>query len=642
MTTDIFNLIRESRLLCKKYRIKRDPKLLSELRNLRNKVNSAVERAKIDYIKNLLKLTSKDPKRFWRNIKTIIEKENISVESMVFKDCDTGEDINQEEACNYVNDYFANIAERVCKPENTLDFVPGDFVDTRFEFFPPELYEIMLFAEDIDINSTSGIVGINTKICKILLLHVPEKFRMIFANSMFMGLFPSDWATSNVKLLPKAGDLSNPGNWRPISMTNIFSKILEKLVHKQVLAYFLDNNIISDNQFGFLPGKSTHEAIFRTVQYIYSAMNCKKLVGVLLLDVAKAFNCIDHDILYLKMIRAGFSTSVINWFRSYLDRTQKVKIGEKYSNVLPVPKGIAQGTVLGQILFVFYINDIFKCTKYVKMSLFADDCVLYLSGNNWPCIHRKMQRDFEAIIQWTFQNSLRLNSNKTKAMIIGNRNKLATVSSPNAFQMCGNAISWVTSHSYLGLVLDSTMTLTPLLKNIKKRISNKIFMLRKIRKFLTFNAAVSVYKQTILPIIDYAGFLLISCKKEDKNDLQKMQNDILRICNRSRLSDRVSIPDLHSRCKIISLEQCMRKQLLWLMYILSRDKQFLKVPNRVTHSAEKMVFKVPSKLLPVYERSPYYVGTKLWNKLSKTVQEATDIYAFKKEIARLNRSYVKI
>ena len=222
---------------------------------------------------------------------------------------------------------------------------------------------------------------------------------------------------STVKLIPKVGDLSNPGNWRPISLTNIFSKLLEKLVHSQLLKYVLDNNMISQCQFGFLPGKSTHEAIFKTVKNVYSSINNKKLMGMLLLDIAKAFNCVDHELLYTKMSRAGFSPVVVQWFRSYLHHTQCVRIQDKVSDTITVDTGIAQGTVLGPILFIFYINDIFKCTKYVKMSMFADDCVLYLSGNSWDVIQHRMQLDLESVIDWTYRNNLCLNPDKTKAMV---------------------------------------------------------------------------------------------------------------------------------------------------------------------------------------------------------------------------------
>ena len=422
----------------------------------------------------------------------------------------------------------------------------------------------------------------------------------------------------------------------------VFSKILEKLVHKQLLSYLLDNEIINKNQFGFLPGRSTHEAIFRTVQQIYSAINSKKIMGMLLLDIAKAFNCIDPEILFVKMERAGFDNTVIKWFTSYLNRSQRVRLGNTFSDIVNVNKGIAQGTVLGPILFIFYINEIFDCTNFVKMTLFADDCVIYLSGNNWHDVQRMLQADFDAIIEWTFWNSLRLNHGKTKAIIFGSRNRLSKLENAESFNMCGRKIGFVKSHAYLGIQLDASMTLFPLVKDIKKRINNKTFMFRKIRKHLTFDAAVLVYKQTILPIIDYAGFLLIATRKEDKNDFQKLQNDILRICNQSRLSDRVSIPVLHKRCKILSLEQRMRIQLLGLMFLLSRDDRFLKVSNRLTRSVDKIMFNIPGRITPAYKRSPYYIGTKLWNDLPKVVQKCSDIYAFKKELRRMNRDYVKL
>ena len=274
------------------------------------------------------------------------------------------------------------------------------------------------------------------------------------------------------------------------------------------------------------------------------------------------------------------------------------------------------------------------------MSLFANDCVLYMAGNNWLSVQRKKQSDFDEVIAWTFRNNLRLNPGKTKAMNFGSSNRLAELDYSEHFNACGHNIVYVKQHMYLGIVFDSTMSLGPLTKDIKKRVTNKIFMLRKLRKYLTFESAVTVYKQTILPIIDYAIFLMIACTKEMKNDFQNLQNDILIICTMTCLADRVK--KLHEKCKIISLEQRMRKQLLWLMYILSRDHVFLQVPNRVTRNALKITFKVPNKITPVYEKSPFYIGTKLWNELSVETQDSTDIFEFKKHIARMNRRYKKL
>ena len=179
-----------------------------------------------------------------------------------FKDPNTGNIMNDEQVPDFLNEFFANISNRVCDIDSARNFIPGPACDSKFFFIPPEQYEIMFLAEEIDVNSSSGIEGISTRICKYLLLHVPAKFTLLFANSMFTGYFPFSWTLSRVKLIPKTGDLSNPNNWRPISMTNVFAKLLEKLVHSQMLKYLMDNQFISKQQFGFVPGRSTHEAIF--------------------------------------------------------------------------------------------------------------------------------------------------------------------------------------------------------------------------------------------------------------------------------------------------------------------------------------------------------------------------------------------
>ena len=285
-----------------------------------------------------------------------------------------------------------------------------------------------------------------------------------------------------------------------------------------------------------------------------------------------------------------------------LCRSQQVIANGELPSIVSVDKGIAQGTVLGPILLIFYINYIFKCAMYVKMSLFANDCVMYLSGSNWSVIQRRMQRDLDTVVKWTFGNDLRLNHSKTKAIMFRTRGQLSHLVDPVVFSIQEKRIGFEASHSYLGITLDSAMSLIPLIKNVKKRVSNKIFLLRKIRKYLALNVAVLVYKQTILPIIDYVTLLLISCTKDE---LQKLQNDTLRICNNCLIE---FLWKLQAKCKIISIEQHMRKQLLWLMYLLSRDRNFIQVPGRFTCIADKIGFTVPCKISPVFERSPYYIN----------------------------------
>ena len=221
--------------------------------------------------------------------------------------------------------------------------------------------------------------------------------------------------------------------------------------------------------------------------------------------------------------------------------------------------GIAQGTVLGPLLFIFYINDIFTTVQRSRLTLFADDCVIHFSANTWKHIYDILQFDLNNVTACLIENGLRLNTAKTKALIIGSRPKLNSIKEPCIFTSNQCQIDFTKQYDYLGTIFDSEMSLLPLYKRTIKIASNKIFLLRKITKYIDYNTAISIYKQTILPIFDYSGFLLLSLTKGQQSDLQTMQNDVLRFAKNVRIKDMISRIDLHKEAKILSLRQRREK-----------------------------------------------------------------------------------
>ena len=172
-----------------------------------------------------------------------------------------------------------------------------------------------------------------------------------------------------------------------------------------------------------------------------------------------------------------------------------------------VPSGVAQGMVLEPLLFIFYINDIISCLDHVNISMFADDCVLYLSDNNWNVIHTELQKDLYTVLNWMSMNALTFNTSRTKTMIFGNRHKLLKIKNPTPLSINGRNLAFVKKYNYLGRVLDSEHNLEPFYKSIIKKVINMIYSLRKIRKYISFDIAVQICKRTILPFFDYGGFL---------------------------------------------------------------------------------------------------------------------------------------
>ena len=452
-----------------------------------------------------------------------------------------------------------------------------------------QLPEVQSLIRGIDITKDSCIEGVSSYVLKCALTTVPNKLQRLFSLSLNTGVFPRKWAHGYINILPKSGDLSNPGNWRPITQTCIPAKLKEKVVHKRLMTILTDNNILDDSQYGFRCGRSTQHAIFDLTTDLYHNMNCNLLTGLLFLDVRKAFDSLNHDILMSKLQSFSICRIMLCWFLSYLNRYQTIRFNGRSSNRLKVLSGIPQGSILGPTLFIFYINDLFNLVPNVRVKMIANDCVLYTKGPNWQSIYPPLQDALDTYITWGIENCLELNASKTKALIVGTRGKLDRSVDPAPFNAGNSRIMFLQNFVYLGVTLDREMSLTPLYKNVCRQTDQKLFLIHKIRRYITVDAAKAMYKQMVLPLLDYSGFLLVSCTIEQKHDLQKRQNNAIRTCLLYDRRDHITIDHLHGEMGLISLEQRHNIQLLKLMFVI-----YIKEPVRELRGNDKVKFKLMS------------------------------------------------
>ena len=641
LTPYIYRTMRERDRIIKLFKLTRFQEYLIQARRLRNIVNSLICKAKCQYIKQQLSQNSRNPKKFWRIIKDMISPNMDMTANARFIDQTTKEYVDIGSEANFLNDYYSNIVRNLNIPPSDESMLDVYNVETTLCFLDdlPTEREIVKIIKDIDVNKSSCVDNISSRFCKEAMLSVPGKICHMITKSMVTGLIPVDWTKGIINVLPKDGDLLNPSNWRPITQTSLFAKVLEKVVHSRLLKYFLQNSIITNHQFGFLPGRSTQLAIFEIVKQIYSSLNNKKLFGAICLDISKAFDCIDHKKLFEKMISCGLSNVVVKWFRSYFDRTQCVKFNNILSDTLPVTSGIGQGTILGPLIFIFYINDLTKNIGNLQINMYADDCLIYCTGNNWNLMRPKVERGLDNVQTWCTKNRLKLNVRKSKTLLVGSYQKTNSVDVSNKFILDNQPLEYTGTYTYLGIILDKNMTLMPLLSRLKTRVVNKIYMLVKIRNMITVQCAISIYKQTILPILDYAGFLIIACNISDRSDLQKLQNHALRICYNVRLRDRVSIVQMHTRAGLLSLEQRRQKQLLSLMFIHKQRHDVARVHGRNTRAAQIFEFIRERYNCNKYKNSPYYKGALLWDKLPVVVKNSTHLLEFKKHLKTVYRNF---
>ena len=362
--------------------------------------------------------------------------------------------------------------------------------------------------------------------------------------------FPSIWKCAKVIALFKSGDKESATNYRPISLLPTLSKLLERAVHTQLYEYFARNRILNEKQFGFCPKFSTTTSLTNFADEILAKMENGQLCGAVFLDLSKAIDTVNHSILLTKLLAVGVCHEDLTWFESYLSsRTLRTACGQELSDPLPCNIGVPQGSILGPLLFIVYINnlpDVVKHTqlhtqKHTLVSLYADDTVLYCFSDNPIDLEEQLNADLHTVCDWLRDNKLTLNIKKTKVMVIGSNRKLSNTSSVTV-HVNGNTIAENVEHfSYLGVTLSTTMTWNEHVTDLSSKVNKRLGLLKRIRHLLphnAINARLLFYNCLVLPLFDYGD--LVWGDKDNivlMESLQILQNKAAKIIlNRNPLS----------------------------------------------------------------------------------------------------------
>ena len=235
----------------------------------------------------------------------------------------------------------------------------------------------------------------------------------LFNESATEGIFPEKLKLGRVIPLHKNGPQDLVENFRPITTLSIFSKIFEKLVHKRMTSFIMKYNLLSDNQFGFTAGKSTSDAILKFLDNAYDSLNNNNYLLTIYLDFSRAFDTISHDILLRKLEHYGFRNEIHSWFKSFLcNRKQFVSIGETESDIIETTLGVPQGSTLGPLAFLIYINDMHNCLPNMKIIHFADDSTMFMHYKKNNDCSSTVNDDLMALDSWLSANRLFLNIKK--------------------------------------------------------------------------------------------------------------------------------------------------------------------------------------------------------------------------------------
>ena len=637
ITQEIVEAINDRNRLFKLARTDNSNEKITNARMQRNRVNILINNSKSAYIKETLDNNKDNPKRFWRILNDSLLKGNNKPTHVVFNK-DNEDFTNTEESCDYMNCYLTDIGRKLY---TQFQNAPNDHVyeniynydssDTQIVF---TCDDIVCIVNNIDVHKGSGLDFLPSFVLKDCFKVLTKQLTYLFNQSIALGTFPDSWKSATVTPIPKAGELSQVTNWRPISILPLIGKMMEKLCNKILVDYVESQGILCDEQFGFRKKRSTSLAIFNYVKYLTDNINKRKLIGSMYIDFARAFDSINHCRLIEKLFDMGVPGQLVVWIEDYLNnRVIRTKLNNNISNAGDLLCGVPQGSILGPTLFLCYINDLAMYMHEIDVGIFlyADDAVIYHSGDSEEQMKSVLEHSFQCINTWCSKNYININVDKTKFCIYGTRSNIKKFECSQITQN-NQTITRCYQYNYLGVLLDDCLNLKANFNKVFKKYSYKIYQFGKIKKYITTDTRILVYKQTILPLVEYVSFMLCLNSAHEVDKLQKLQNRCLRMCLNINNPRDMSVAMLHTTARVDELNVRREIHLSNLMYDLKSNGHFKKKGYRDTRSTEKYVFETEIVHSSIYSRSPYYRGAAIWNLLPEHIQKLPDKCKFKSGI----------
>ena len=398
-----------------------------------------------------------------------------------------------------------------------------------FRFKPVSEETVNKTIQNLTSKNSTGIDGLSTKLLKFIREPLIPILCITINQSLNTGIFPSKLKHALVKPLHKKDSEQYFQNYRPISLLPAISKVFEKIVHKQVYDYCILHKLLYGSQYGFRENHSTEHAVIELTDRILSDLDSGKLPIAIFLDFSKAFDMIDHSILLEKLYKYGFEGESLNWFQSYLyDRSQCVEFGGHRSSFLSLDKGVPQGSVLGPLLFLIYINDIHTSCEKFKFILYADDTTLtapvctFTHGNS---VTDDINSNLKELSHWLNINKLQLNIAKSKFMVFHFRQRKLLYNEVPTIKISDIPMQRVSEFNFLGVLMDECLTWNAHVNKISNKISKIIGIMNKQKRVLPTKILKLMYDSFILPHINYC----ISCWGFNIKRISKLQKRAIRV-----------------------------------------------------------------------------------------------------------------
>ena len=593
----------------------------------RNRLNSTIRAAKQAYYNKAFTDCRNDIRGTWKLIKKLLSKNSKSrnVKSLLINN-----NVIVDNNCiaEHFNNYFSSIAqtldERIPHTNVSAFRQVSENMQSSLFFSPTTPGEISLIIKQMK-NSSNNINQIPTRILKQITDIISEPISKIVNRSMECGVFPDSLKVAKIVPIYKSGDTQIVSNYRPIAILPWLSKIFEKCISTKIMNFLIKFNIISLNQFGFLKGKSTVDAFHKLAEHIYSCLNEKQHCIGIFIDLKKAFDTVNHEILLKKLEMCGVRGVPLRWFASYLlERRLRVSI-DGYNSVLKtINVGVPQGSVLGPILFLVYINDLPNVSNLFSSILYADDTTLLMNHSNYEQLIQTINNDIPNLIEWINANRLSLNLDKTYAMLSSN---LPNIDHTLSIIFNGSPIKFKTHEDFLGLLVDTGLKFTEHIRYISNKLSKSVGILYKLKDYVPQRVLINLYYSLVYPYLLYGNTVWGGTFDQHLEPLKLIQKKILRIITGSEYLAHTN--PLFYQTNILKVSDLHKYLLAQYMFKLREINPEIFDRQHSYYTRYRNDAQAAFNRLTLTQHSLSYAGPHIWNELPRNIRESKGLAQFR-------------
>ena len=630
---EVLEVLKKKKHLSRKALSSGDQSTRREYNKVRNRAKKLIRKARKDYEHSMAKKAKENPKVIWRYINSK-SKTRVGIGELCKnpKDPKSVKTNDDREKANILAKFFTSVF--TVEPEGEIPVLEDRHCAYSMEDIVATEEEIEKLLKKLRPDKSPGLDGLHPRFLRELATVLAKPLCMIFNQSLKENTVPEEWKKAQVSAIFKKGEKSLAGNYRPVSLTSIACKVMETIVRNRLVDHMKINKLFTVKQYGFMSGRSTALQLLSVLDKWTAAMECGNPVDCIYMDFQKAFDTVPHKRLVSKLTAYGIKESTIIWIKSFLDnRLQHVNINNKKSDWMQVTSGIPQGSVLGPILFVIYINDLPDLVKS-DVYLFADDTKIFKIMEN-SGDSNILQRDLDILTQWSDKWLLKFHPDKCKHMHINRKGDATDV----RYRLLNTELQTCKDEKDIGVIIDSELSFDKHISEKVKKANSMFAILRRSFHFLDAKTFIPLYKTLVRTHLDYASSVYHPFKMKHIEQLESVQR---RATKQLPNMQNLTYPERLQALKLPTLSyRRIRGDMIEMYKIMSGlyDNQAVDFIQKWSDTAQRSSVRTHDrKIFPIraktaIRRNAFAVrSANIWNSLPIHVVNAKTINTFKNRL----------